>query len=320
MQKVEQLRSIHPTLHGGTNHPVDTTNYLRFVFPQAKFNELSVLRMSLERARFGQVLRIPWKPLYDPIRVDAALAERARRRRSTELSSNVGESITMALPYQWGSAEGNNNFFVDMNFSIPIDIRNNGLKATKLDSCPFAGVTTFKGREFPLATNSVVEIAFPDEWHEGTITKRFKVLMGFGTSPNCVPFRADHPVIPSCAVFVHRVQDLQPMFLEYHPVQGFDTCIDRSYSAHVTYRNRDSYNWHEYKQKWSRELSHHRHEKERAVELLYPTVSWRQPNGAEIGPAPRRRVFPSNVQNQYNHGQRRDRGNDEWSWGPSNFR
>ena len=164
----------------------------------------------------------------------------------------------------------------------------------------------------------MVEIAFPDEWHEGTITKKFKVLMGFGTSPNCVPFRANHPVAPNCAVFVHRVQDLQPMFLEYHPVQGFDTCIDRTYTAHISFKNRHLYSWYVYNQKWSRELGHHRHEKERAVELLYTTVPWRQPNGVEIGPAPRRKVYPA--QRQHNHRQRRDRENDEWSWGPRHSR
>jgi len=321
VRKIDQLRTIHPTLHGGTNHPVDTTNYLRFVYPQAKFNELSVLRTALERVRFGQVLRIPWKPLYDPIRVNAALAERARRGQTAELDGNVGESITMALPHQWGCAEGN-NYFLDMNFSIPIDIRHNGLKATKLDSCPFAGVTTFKSREFPLKTNNVVEIAFPDEWHEGTITKKFKVLMGFGTSPNCVPFRTNHPVIPDCAVFVHRVQNLQPMFLEFHPVQECDHCIDRTYSAHLTYKYRESYSQHAYNQKWKRELGHHRHEKDRAVELLYKAIpSWSngiyQQLGVEIGPAPRRTVFPA--QSQLNR-QWRDRGNEERSWGRRNFR
>ena len=205
-----------------------------------------------------------------------------------------------------------------MNFSIPIDIRHNGLKATKLDSCPFAGVTTFKGREFPLKTNNVVEIAFPDEWHEGTITKKFKVLMGFGTSPNCVPFRTNHPAIPDCAVFVHRVQDLQPMFLEFHPVQGCDRNIDRTYSAHLTYKYRESYSWHAYHQKWKRELGHHRHEKDRAVELLYTAIPGLQPLGVELGQAPSRRVFPA--QSPHNQGQRRDRENGGRSWGRRNFR
>ena len=205
-----------------------------------------------------------------------------------------------------------------MNFSIPIDIRHNGLKATKLDSCPFAGVTTFKGREFPLQTNQVVEIAFPDEWHERTITKKFKVLMGFGTSPNCVPFRTNHPVIPDCAVFVHRVQDLQPMFLEFHPVREFDRNIDRTHSAHLTFKYREMYSQHAYNQRWKRELSHHRHEKDRAVELLYNAIPCLQPLGVEIGPAPSRRVFPA--QSPLNQGQRRDRGNGEWSWGRRNFR
>ena len=106
------------------------------------------------------------------------------------------------------------------------------------------------------------------------------------------------------------------MFLEYHPVQGYDTCIDRTNSAHVSFKNRELYSPHVYNQKWKRELSHHRHEKDRAVELLYTAIPGYQPLGAELGQAPGRRVFPA----QRQHNQWRDRENGRRSWGRRNFR